>query len=261
MNNRLIRVASLIFLIFLAFYQAAYADVRYVFNKHLNEGSKITEWTHIEILGEIKDQDTEKLKNLLLFMRVNHDEYESIPVFLNSQGGSVEAALKMGRMLREYNATTAVIHGKQCSSACLFVLAGGVNRLVLFDAVLGLHRPKFNEQKFAELDSNQARQVYNSLLLELRAYLREMGILTQLLDDMLLTGSHSMDYRNRTYGEAVKLAGVDPAYKEWMRARTLQSLGPEVLEARDRYTDCINARKPRAFCDRIYHAELNRLQQ
>ncbi|MDD5587047.1 MAG: hypothetical protein PHY92_08870 [Alphaproteobacteria bacterium] len=58
-------------------------------------------------------------------------------VFLSSAGGSVNAALRLGRFIRKLGASVFV--DGECSSACVFVLAAGVKRYV--NGPVGVHRP------------------------------------------------------------------------------------------------------------------------
>ena len=96
-----------------------------------------------------------------------------LPLILNSYGGNIDSALRMGRMLRRYQMTVGVgwthfsdcspfTHspapclpnpatkafagvadewGATCFSACPLVLLGGIERIVNTNSRLGLHEP------------------------------------------------------------------------------------------------------------------------
>ena len=64
----------------------------------------------------------------------------SIPVALNSPGGDVEEALKIGRMLRAEEAKTVILPGMICASACPYMLAGGTDRRVSNRGAVGMHQ-------------------------------------------------------------------------------------------------------------------------
>jgi hypothetical protein len=50
-------------------------------------------------------------------------------LYLNSFGGSLEAGLSIGRMVRQAGLTTAVNADRtECDSACTFIFAGGIKR-------------------------------------------------------------------------------------------------------------------------------------
>jgi hypothetical protein len=61
-------------------------------------------------------------------------------VVLNSPGGSVADALAMGRLIRERNFATEIEAGKYCASSCPLVFAGGVERRVGDNAIVGVHQ-------------------------------------------------------------------------------------------------------------------------
>lgn len=68
----------------------------------------------------------------------------SVPVALDSPGGVVSEALSIGRMLREADATTAILPGMVCASACPYLLAGGTERQVSRRGVVGMHQQYYD---------------------------------------------------------------------------------------------------------------------
>ena len=64
---------------------------------------------------------------------------------LHSPGGSVSAALALGRLLRGREIATEVPAGAACLSACPFAFAGGVTRTVSPDGWLGVHQSYFDQ--------------------------------------------------------------------------------------------------------------------
>lgn len=119
------------------------------------------EWISAE--GEIRADTPAKLRKIL--KQVGHRQ---MPIIVQSPGGSVEAALAMGRMIRERKLAVAVAYTRffgcapwekgcqpdrdgyyrgatatgfaYCNSACPLMLAGGVRRLVGTWAHLGVHQ-------------------------------------------------------------------------------------------------------------------------
>lgn len=88
-------------------------------------------------------------------------------VILDSPGGSVYEARRLGRFLRANGLRTAV--DKLCLSACVEVLAGGVARYLTPGARLGIHQSKVPKQ----ISSHESGQAY---VAEAALYLREMGV-------------------------------------------------------------------------------------
>jgi hypothetical protein len=66
-------------------------------------------------------------------------------VALNSPGGSVHDALAIGRAIRAAGTATAVGDGAVCLSACPYILAGGVERSVAPEGMVGVHQSYFGQ--------------------------------------------------------------------------------------------------------------------
>lgn len=64
-------------------------------------------------------------------------------VLLDSPGGSVRDALAIGTAIRDAGADTAMEAGAICLSACPYILAGGVARVVPEGASVGVHQHYF----------------------------------------------------------------------------------------------------------------------
>jgi len=91
----------------------------------------------------------------------------AVGLVINSPGGSVFEARKLGRYLRTMGLRAAV--DEACTSACIDVLAGGAERYVTPGAKLGIHQSRV-PRRFSSHEGGQ-RYVADSFL-----YLREMGI-------------------------------------------------------------------------------------
>ncbi|QIE55833.1 hypothetical protein G5B40_10445 [Pikeienuella piscinae] len=95
-------------------------------------------------------------------------------IALHSPGGSVAEALKLGRAIREAGFATMLTPDAACVSACPYILAGGVRRLVSGSAWVGLHQHYYDQSAilpaFMAVEAIQAGQG-DTLL-----YLEEMGI-------------------------------------------------------------------------------------
>jgi hypothetical protein len=108
-------------------------------------------------------------------------------VYFNSPGGSLVAAMAIGRMLRQQGFEThvggraadtgRVIRGV-CYSACPFAFAGGARRKLDEGSVLGVHRAE-NRTPLSDETLFERRVRFESM-----GYLAEMGIHADLLDVM-----------------------------------------------------------------------------
>jgi ATP-dependent protease ClpP protease subunit len=114
------------------------------------------------------------------------DQFDVKGFVLNSGGGDVEAAMELGRYFRRNEASVEVIGKNTCASACLFLLAGAVYRLLEVDetedsAHIGVHRTFTTRVSSSTSDSDRDFRQQNDLI---KKYLKEMNIPESLLDLM-----------------------------------------------------------------------------
>jgi ATP-dependent protease ClpP protease subunit len=86
----------------------------------------------LDIKDEINDLTVKSVK----------EEFSKTPkitmVHFDSPGGSLDAGIALGRILREQRATVGVDLNAQCASSYVFALVGGTARFV-FSAKMGIH--------------------------------------------------------------------------------------------------------------------------
>ncbi|MCG6939673.1 MAG: hypothetical protein LJE69_00275 [Thiohalocapsa sp.] len=92
---------------------------------------------------------------------------KAVGLLINSPGGSLYEARRLGRYLRQ-NGLRVGVSGV-CTSACVDVLAGGIERYVTRDAKLGIHQSKVPKY----LSSHEGGQLS---VVAAALYLREMGV-------------------------------------------------------------------------------------
>jgi hypothetical protein len=127
-----------------------------------------------------------------------------VGLVIDSPGGSVYEARRLGRYLRANGLSTAV--DKSCLSACVDVLAGGVERYITPGAILGIHQSRAPK----ELSSHEGGQAYvaGSAL-----YLREMGV-----DDILALLAAAVPHQN------IFLISTDEALQTRLATGVIRSL-------------------------------------
>ncbi len=91
----------------------------------------------------------------------------AVGLVINSPGGSLYEARRLGRWLRENGLPVGV--DKLCTSACVDVLAGGIERYVTANVRLGIHQSKVPPH----MSSHEGGQLS---VVSAALYLREMGI-------------------------------------------------------------------------------------
>lgn len=116
--------------------------------------------TWVVVRGEIADGFADEVISELRRRR-------AIGLVIESRGGSVYEARRLGRWLREHGLRVGV--DRLCTSACIDVLAGGVSRVLTPQARLGIHQSKAPPSQGSHEGGQLA--VVSSVL-----YLREMGI-------------------------------------------------------------------------------------
>lgn len=134
--------------------------------------------------GEIQPGDTQRL---IKFLRSNLDIAPLInDVWLNSPGGNLSEAMKLGVLMETLGYTAVVPAGAKCASACFFVWIGASARLAQGEVVV--HRPYF-EMHESPASAFEYEQAYRESHEAAYNYLRQRGVPTQLIELMMRVSS------------------------------------------------------------------------
>ena len=165
----------------------------------------------VRVEGQIVPGDAERLAKLALSLkREDIWKLNWLHVTINSGGGSVREALKIGRFLRSHNAFVWLWKGDQCLSSCVFILmAGAMRDAHTVDATVGVHRPFL----FAAEQDQDFEQAYRETRSELEAYFDEMRVPRSLLDLMYSVPPGEMRILSLDEIELF-LPSMDPVYEE-----------------------------------------------
>ena len=209
-----------------------------------------------ELSGEIKP-GMETAFERFIEEDLSRESRSSFTMFVNSIGGDMEAAMKIGSIVREQQARVVVREGASCASACVFVLAGGVDRVAQGSVVI--HRPY--RATSVVLGWQEAQRQYEIRNTTIRNYLQHMNVSPALLEAM--NSIPPEDFRTLAVDE-LKLYGLlgrDPVYQEELYAAEARRLGITMMQylgRRKRYNECTQAlpqheRSPAvlASCERI----------
>ncbi|MBZ6075413.1 hypothetical protein [Microvirga puerhi] len=166
---------------------------------------------------------------------------KNIYFVLDSPGGSMNAALHLGTILRELNANTIVgqavvrrgeveIEPARCTSACVFAFAGGTTRSTSSGSRLGVH--SWMPADAVDTESSEGK-VHKPRLMDQKAvgelqrqtavylkYLQAMGIDLRIAVPMLQTPYERMAWLSRRDQSLWSLITVDsrlstPADRTW----------------------------------------------
>jgi hypothetical protein len=231
-------------------------SIRFVPESQVKTGA-LSDSSHVEISGVIDASSPRVLARALevALKKTTSSTLSGDPiidVYLDSPGGSVSAGIAMGKLLRQYAAVAWVNKGAMCASSCVFVLAGGVQRNLVNNGQIIIHRPYFEPDMFGKLDYSESQGRYAVVTEIVRKYLTEMGMDERLFNEMMRVPSNDGVLLGRDYAETLRLVGKDPAYEEWIRARIKLHRGDEYLERIDRYTSCIENSKTPNGCDAVF---------
>ena len=149
---------------------------------------------------------------------------------ISSPGGNMVSALRLGLTLRQLGIRTVVgsivqdaigqrsLAAGQCHSACVLVLMGGVNRVVVPGSRVGVHSPEVllvSEGHAYRVDGTITRIMVQGTEPILRSYARRMGVSPAVIDVAhrvphtgirTLSASELAHYGLVTYGSARRSA-------------------------------------------------------
>ncbi len=176
-------------------------------------------FAHLAVTGEITKADADDFARLVSTIR---PKYGTVDVELKSPGGDVAAAMQIGRLIRSNSIWTIAPDdpGNLCASACVLILAGGVVRIAGDDSVVEIHRPYFQQKLFAKMDLPSAQRQYGELAKSVQGYLSQMGMSDVLFQEMLKVPSDQGRILSSEEMQQIGLTGWDPAYQEWLKARS-----------------------------------------
>lgn len=144
---------------------------------------------------------------------------------LQSNGGDVEAAMRMGRALRAIDASAAVSDISPCISSCVLVLAGASKRgaaSIRGGKVLGIH----SYYKLVESKSKEdALASYARVYSQVKDYLNEMRIPQAVLDLSYSVPPWSIRMLSVEEATDLHLAGIDPVFRDWNSSNEATRLG------------------------------------
>nr|WP_246727390.1 hypothetical protein [Rhizobium leguminosarum] len=146
----------------------------------LNDGGRL-----LVIKGEFEPSD-DPMK-----LVAEYSQYQPNVISFDSNGGSVVAAIKIGRAIRALSANTVQIRSTQCASACALAFIGGVKRSAEAGSI-GVHQASFSDD--AALDSKTAVTTVQIMTGEIIGYLSDMGVSPNLLRLSLSIESSDMRY-------------------------------------------------------------------
>lgn len=197
----------------------------------------------VELIGEIQPSDAEALKRLIDSRISSTNKFRWI--YLNSVGGDVATAMKIGRYLRALEFDTNVEESARCLSSCVFIFAAGLNKLAPSTSSIGIHRPFGVATGLRSRD--EVTKQFREMTAQVYAYFDEMNIPRSLPEEMLRIPPEQM--RMLTFDETQQygLNGKYPVEQELDDSFAAKRFGvsrQEYLARRNRALQTCTSLKP-----------------
>ena len=169
------------------------------------------------IKGDIEKDEFLQFKNRINQieeLRKSNCSLVSLIVRINSNGGSVEESLKIGRYIRAKQFHTEIFLKEQCLSSCVFIYIGGVKRDNWSNyGKIGIHRPYFYELN-ENISVDEIKKIRKKKTKELTEYFEEMDIPFSLIDEMMSIPPNEMKILSETEVKKFRLNDADANYEE-----------------------------------------------
>lgn len=174
----------------------------------------------IVLTGTISREDADRVGSLLAAPRAGEDS--STVIFeLNSTGGSVAPAMALGRLARARRAVTSVARSAVCYSACVYVLAGGVQRVAL--GQVGIHSSY--DPVGSDASYEASKRSYEAIKRSVKEYLAEMNVSDALFDRMVRIPPAEMQVLSSDEVYQYGLRGTDPVWRDSLEIAAANGLG------------------------------------
>jgi hypothetical protein len=204
------RMSLLLAVCYLAFAVPAQAQTYWEIREHDLYGQALI----VVVEGEITQTDSLSLSSAV----ESGADVSMRRVILSSDGGDLDAAMQMGRMLRKHDFNALIPKGHACMSACVFLLAAAVDKTV--QGSVGIHRPYFVSGS-PESIAGEIRE----LKALSAAFFREMNIPERLAEDMFSVDPGKVRILTSRELEDYRLSSKDFVAQEGDTLRTMNQLG------------------------------------
>ena len=171
------------------------------------------------ISGEIIRSDVVTVRRIL--DGLGSQDSQLLLFSIDSPGGDVLAAIDIGRLMRKSHATVLIRNNDKCYSACVFVLAGAVDRIV--GGAVGIHRPYSTD--IGRLDFPEAQRRYRDLDGKVREFLIEVNLPNSLFEAMIRIPPESLRILATEDLTAFGLNQADPVWQELGDAAIARNFG------------------------------------
>jgi ATP-dependent protease ClpP protease subunit len=181
------------------------------------------EEVQVFLRGYITSEDVSAEKAMENLIKNGRQKIAGNSVSLASNGGDVEAAMELGRLLRKLGVSTVVARGEQCLSSCVFAFMGGDRRTVA--GSLGIHRPYFSSMR----EVPDRRIQYRQLQKKLQEFIDELDFPQSLYEAVMVVPPESVSMLAPAELKKFYLEGMSPSTQDDVDAASARELGISVL--------------------------------
>lgn len=182
------------------------------------------------INGKITEETLPQLRlgMQLLEARRNDRSIGANTLWLDSPGGLIAEAMKIGDVIAEKAMEAIVVFRGRCYSSCVFVYAAAKTRSGIGD--VGIHRPFASEISAESLGYAEYLEKYDALTPILKRYFSKYGVSPSLVDAMNVIPSDEIKILSDEERDSYGLGLNNIAAKEHEKARTIQNCGQEYYD-------------------------------
>jgi hypothetical protein len=163
--------------------------------------------------GEITNADVSRFQSI-------QEGPTAVPVYLNSPGGDIGAAIKIANILDAKRAMVIIKKGAVCYSACVVALAGGVIRLP--HGTVGIHRMYSVD---LEGTYSEKEKGFASIEYDVKKIFRRSGIPESFWTKIIDVPADSLHKLTDKELNQSNLHGSTPAYNDYMDGQVAKGLG------------------------------------
>ena len=167
-----------------------------------------TEEVRVFLTGEVTRADMDGAEVMARLLQSGKQKIAGNTVWLASNGGDIDTAMDLGRLLRRLGIFTAIARNDQCFSACVFAFMGGERRSVA--GRLGIHRPYFSNIQ----DSPDRPVKFRHLQRVVKGYVEEMDFPASLYEAIMLAPPESMQIVAPADLKRFYLEGISPTSED-----------------------------------------------
>lgn len=196
------------------------------------------EEVHVYFSGIITPADLASAKVMTDLLRGGRQRVAGNVVWFASDGGDIDTAMELGRLLRRHGLLTMVGKFDQCLSACVFAFMGGERRSVA--GRLGIHRPFFP----FTVDTPDRQVRFRNLQRVLKDYIDEMDFPPSLYEAVMAVPPEVVHYLSIAELKRYYLDGISPSSEDLADAAEARRLRLSMAEYLTRKAKVLDGRAP-----------------